>query len=283
MTRTVRWTMDITALSSISHSESALGGSSTKSLFRREKVIQPSGVIEEVPIISGNSLRGILRRTGEALLRDVLEYEGQIPLAAAHALVNGGSLAKTQNEPLSGRRLAELRSLNPLISVFGGCGGGRIINGCLQVGKTLPVMRETLHLLTNPPASTATDRFNGVAMEEYSRLDDNTRRPLSPPGDDQPEAEASQLMRFGVETLPAGTQLQTWIRLDRASNTELSFMSDVLEAYVDHGHLGGRSNIGHGQVRVDLQGPAHSADIPPWREILEQNRARALEVLTWLT
>ncbi|GAA3131940.1 hypothetical protein GCM10020255_005970 [Rhodococcus baikonurensis] len=38
---------------------------------------------ELVPIISGNSFRGTLRRIGEELLRDVLDYEGTLSLPAA--------------------------------------------------------------------------------------------------------------------------------------------------------------------------------------------------------
>ncbi|WP_257890406.1 hypothetical protein [Rhodococcus sp. USK10] len=95
--------------------------------------------MELVPVISGNSLRGVLRRIAEGMLRDVLDYEGQLPLAVAHALPNGGAIVKTQAEPITGRRLHQLRELVPLLSVFGGAIGAAPIDGCLRVGDVVPV------------------------------------------------------------------------------------------------------------------------------------------------
>lgn len=264
----MRWDLAMTALSSISHKGDATGAATA--LFRREKIIQPDGRIELVPIISGNSLRGILRRLGEGLLRECLGYS-DLPLSAAHALTNGGSLAKAQAEPLSGRRLAELRSLNPLISIFGCCGGGRMINGCLQVGKVIPVVTETLHLLQ--PGTVATlDRHSVVALESYSRI-----------GEDTEESSIDGQMRFSFETLPAGTRLSSWVRLEHPTAIEVSFLCEVLEEFRSRGHLGGRRAVGHGQVAVELTPWGADGQTGMWRSHLLDHRDQALEVLTWLT
>ena len=123
MTATVRWDLRLTALSSLSHKDADTG--TTTALFRREKVIQPDGAEELVPIMSGNSFRGVLRRIGEELMREVLDYEGRLPLATAHLLRSGGALRKTSGEPLSGRRVEEARRLVPQFAVFGGAACGR--------------------------------------------------------------------------------------------------------------------------------------------------------------
>ena len=52
----------MTALSSLIHSGGETYGITTK--LRREKFVQPSGSVEEVPVISGNSIRGRLRDLG---------------------------------------------------------------------------------------------------------------------------------------------------------------------------------------------------------------------------
>lgn len=103
------------------HPSIAHGGETrgTITLLHRELVVQPDGRTVHIPIVSGNAFRGRLRRVGEELLRDTLRYEGQLPLAAAHALRGGGSLPKTSGQPLSGRRLADLRALVPHVGVFG--------------------------------------------------------------------------------------------------------------------------------------------------------------------
>ena len=74
----------------------------TTTLLRREKTLLADGRIDYVPVISGNTFRGWLRRVGE---------DGQLSLTAAHALRGGGALAKTSGPALAGQRLATLRSL----------------------------------------------------------------------------------------------------------------------------------------------------------------------------
>jgi len=124
----------MTAISSIAHTGESRA---TITLLRRELVVQPDGAVTDVPLVSGNSLRGRLRRIGEGLLRDALGYEGKLPLAAAHALRGGGALAKTAGEPLSGARLTALRELIPQIGVFGCAAGGRIILAALEPARIM--------------------------------------------------------------------------------------------------------------------------------------------------
>jgi len=86
-----------------------------------------------------------VRRVGEDLLREQLRYDGQLSLTAAHALRGGGALTKTNGAALAGQRLATLRSLVPQVGVFGCAAGGSVINGCLQVGKVVPLVSEVAH------------------------------------------------------------------------------------------------------------------------------------------
>ena len=167
MTATITWAGTITAASSVAHGGETRG---TITLLRRELIVQPDGAAVYIPVISGNAFRGRLRRIGEELTRDILRYEGQLPLPAAHALRGGGSLAKTSAEPLSGQRLYQLRSLVPQIGVFGCAAGGRIIDGCLQVGKVLPHVAECAHLI--PAARGSRPAFTATQIETYVRQDD---------------------------------------------------------------------------------------------------------------
>lgn len=91
MSSTITWSGTLTALSSIAHGGETRG---TITLLRRELVASPErdGLLS-LPIISGNTFRGRLRRLGEELLRDELRYEGLLTPAAAHALRGGGALA----------------------------------------------------------------------------------------------------------------------------------------------------------------------------------------------
>ena len=67
--RTTRWEGTLTALSSIAHGGETRG---TITLLRRELVCSSSGELVHVPIVSGNTLRGRLRRLGEELLLSLI-------------------------------------------------------------------------------------------------------------------------------------------------------------------------------------------------------------------
>lgn len=285
MTSTVHWDLDIYALSSISHKDDST--STTTALFRREEVIQPDGTGELVPIISGNSFRGTLRRIGEELLRDVLEYEGTLSLPAAHTLRSGGALRKTKGEPLSGSRLEQARNLIPLIGVFGGNSSSTMIKGRAQIGKVVPRVKETEHIMSRPSKLPLLSHFELLGIERYSRFDDSETADFPSTADQDTDAEknsttGSHLMRYEVETLPAGTNFESWIRLTRATDLQVAFFTDVLAEFTATGRLGGRLSIGHGMVRVEstLSTTAGTAAAAvDWRKHMRSVRDEALEVL----
>ncbi|MFH5211732.1 RAMP superfamily CRISPR-associated protein [Antrihabitans spumae] len=289
MRSSVRWDVELIALSSISQKGEDSGTTTTP--FRREPVIQPDGTVALVPTVSGNSLRGALRRIAEELFREQFCYEGQISLSAAHALRNGGSLTKVSGDGLTGRRRQQLRELVPPIAVFGGNGGGQPpIDGCLKVGKVVPRIRETESIVTRPFPGPLLSCFEIFSLESYSRFDDTVTRefpePIAVPDEKKAQSMDSMLMRFEVETLPAGTHFETFLRMDRATPIEVSFFGDVWERFARDGSLGGRSSIGHGRVRVESQRVVLAGREPEpvdWRAELGPRRDDVITALGWLT
>ncbi len=273
MNSTLYWDATLTALSSVAHGGESRG---VTTMLRREQIFHPqTGQLVPVPIISGNSLRGILRRIGEDLLREALDYDGQLSPGAAHALRGGGSLAKTTKEPLSGSRLATLRRLVPQIGVFGASGGGRIIDGCLHVGKVVPHLLETVHL-TGVPSNRAA--FEAVQIETYSRADDNSEQAFVMACTEATTEADSQQMRWRIETFPAGTTFSTWLSLTRPTDLELAFFTEIMTTFADHGRLGGRKAIGLGHVRASYT-PATITPTLDWRQAVASQRDAALTAL----
>ncbi len=272
----VTYTGTAAALTSISHAGETRG---TLTLLRRERIILPDGPIAEIPIISGNCLRGTLRRRAEEQLRDVLGYAGQLSLAAAHTLRSGGSLAKTSHEPLSGSRLATLRALIPVIGLFGAATSGRIIDGCLEVGKLIPHLAETSHLTG---IRTGRSAFDAVQIEYYTQTDSSTdhHSPVSHEANDQ--GTSTTPMRFGVETFPAGTRFTMRLHLKRPTLLEAAFFAELLAHYHHDATIGGRLGIGHGRLQLNL---TPSVEIPAldWRTHLQAHRSEALEALKGLS
>lgn len=281
---TLHWDISITATSSIAHGGNTLG---VQTHLRREEVVQPDGAAVEVPILSGNGFRARLRRTGERLLRELLDYDQVISRPAAHALRGGGSLAKTAAGALPATKLRSLRRLNPQVAVFGFAGSGRINQGCLAVGKIVPHVLETRHILPAHVGHAALrSAFEATQLETYTRQDDSAD-PDFVPIDMATElaAEAGHLMLFRVETLPAGTTFSSWIRLSHATPAVASFFSDVLNAYCTHSLIGGRTGIGHGRAHVEAMPRVISGHLEDfdWRADLLQHRDEAIEALTWIT
>lgn len=293
MSAIIRWDAELIAMSSIAHGGQQLG---TTTLLRREKVLLADGRIELVPVIAGNTVRGWLRRIGEDLLRSELRYEGQLGLAAAHALRGGGALAKTNGPALAGARLARLRALVPQIGVFGAAAGGTIVDGCLQVGKAVPLVQEMTDCVpAGMRARCQHSHFDVVQVETYARQDDHSRHAftdLLDSGDDAGDSaagnavgESGRQMQFSVETLAVGTRLWSWMQLTWATPIEISFFSEVLAVFADSGRLGGRLGAGHGQIGVQLtRRLLGGADRPTqWRAHLAEHRDQAMEALTWLS
>src|SRR3990167_9316390 len=89
----------MTCLTSVSHIGDSHG---VTAKLRREKFITPGGDVEEIPVISGNSLRGILRDRGMLHMLRTLGYgvneeTGEVhglSLAAFYFLFSGGALTK---------------------------------------------------------------------------------------------------------------------------------------------------------------------------------------------
>jgi hypothetical protein len=196
---TIHFDIDVLARSSIVHREDyTAAGTDNFALFRREKIITPTGEVMQIPIVSGSSFRGILRGIGEALTAGVLDYENAaLPIPAAHLLTNGGRLAKSAR-PLTDEEERRLKTLLPQIAVFGGVASGRIMSGLLTVGKVLPEFAELAHILPRPPRVDLRPHIDGVAEESFSHLSDHRTTSDQPPYTDQDE-HSSPLGRFGVE------------------------------------------------------------------------------------
>jgi hypothetical protein len=261
----------LTALSSIIHSGGQSLGITTK--LRREKFVQPDGSVEEVPVLSGNGIRGRLRDLGMAHCCRALGYgvddtTGQVQgltLPAFYFLFSGGSLAS--GEGGKGLDLAyarTLRELIPLVGVFGGAVGNQILPGKLIVSKAYPICAETAHLLPEAYRSPAPLSVYGFLQEEmYTRKDDEKNERIRGllSGETQhlltglsPQAltEAGpQQMLYYVESFAAGTRFYWRVLLSDATDIEFEAFLTCLAEFAKAPYLGGRSAAGLGHVRIE--------------------------------
>lgn len=256
------------ALSAVSHLGDSAGG--TTSIFRREKVLS-NGRVMEIPVISGNAFRGQLRDTGmEFMLREL----GDVALspAAFHFLTSGGALTKDAGRGLDIGQARKLRSLIPLVGVFGGACGRQILEGKLQVGKWYPICAELRHFL--PPQykhtpETEISIYEMTDIHSFTRMDDakseswqkylpqEQRALLEAPkvkvakdGTEVAEKNVAQQMRYSQEVLIAGTKFYCWLQLQDVTDLEYEAFVSALVEWSKAPFIGGQSRHGCGEVEL---------------------------------
>lgn len=281
MSKTIEWSGVVTALSSVFHGGGQSIGVNAK--LRREKFVQPDGTVEDVPVISGNGLRGLLRDRGmfhmcRALGYGVNEDTGEVrglPLSAFYFLFSGGALAKGggANSGIDIDRARELRALIPLVGVFGGAMGNQIMPGKLKVDKMIPICAETRHLLPAPWTDSPVPSIWEYLQEEmYTRKDDEKHehlRVLIDAGQRlllesaasakrnaavqpvvQDDTGQKQQMMYYVETFAAGTPFYWSLVLDDATDVEFDAFATALGEFARMPFIGAKSNVGLGRVQV---------------------------------
>jgi CRISPR type IV-associated protein Csf2 len=282
----------VTALSSISHNGGQSLGITAK--LRREKFVLLDGTAEEIPVISGNGLRGMLRDRGMLHMCKTLGYgvdeeTGEVwglTLPAFYFLFSGGTLTSEGGKAIDIDRARELRGLIPLVGVFGGAVGNMILPGKVSIGKMIPICAETAHLLPqrfvpeNPQSI-----WEYLQEEMYTRKDDEKNehlRAVLEPGEapkqlsgktDKRDPEEStgqhQQMMYYVETFAAGTPFYWRIVLDDVSDVEFEAFLTALVEWSKRPHIGGKSNVGLGHVSVKFD---------RWLEIDSRTNVKGTEI-----
>jgi CRISPR type IV-associated protein Csf2 len=271
----------MTALTSISHIGDTYG---INAMLRREKIVQPDGTVEEIPVISGNAIRGILRDRGMLHMLKVLGYgvneeTGEVcglSLPAFYFLFSGGSLTKGGGNGLVVDEARRWRNAIPLVALFGGAMGNQIMPGAAKIGKAIPICKETAHLI---PERFVTGLEQSIwdmcQMEAYTRRDDeknehlraliapevrglleasaaDKRQKRGTPADVAGETGQSQQMRYYVETLAAGTRLYWDVALDDVDTLGFDAFCVTLAEFSRHPYIGGKSGVGHGKIAVQF-------------------------------
>jgi CRISPR type IV-associated protein Csf2 len=266
----------VTALTSISHIGETHG---INAKLRREKVVQFDGSVEEVPIVSGNAIRGILRDRGMLHMLSLLGYgvrdDGSVDglsLQAFYFLFSGGSLTKS-GKGIDVDEARRWREYMPLVALFGGAMGNQIMPGKAKIGKLIPIVAETAHLVPTRFIDSELLCVWDLCQEEaYTRRDDekneNLRYLIEPEMRLQLEDKAAakrneiepvegdtgqkQQMRYYVETLSAGTRFYWDIALDDVTDLEFEAFCVTLAEFGRFPYIGGKSAIGHGKVAISF-------------------------------
>lgn len=246
----------VTALSSITHNGGQKNGTVTQ--LRREKFVQRNGKAMEIPIISGNSIRGKLRDI--AAIEILTKLNGEkitVDADSFNLLFTGGSLESTGETGINVERVRQMRKDMPMLSVLGGSVGNTILPGKVEIGKMIPIAKETLHLIPEAFHAAYTEEPKPIweycQLEMYTRKDDmkdeNKRAFLS----EDAEPKKSQMM-YDTETIAAGTKFYWKVTLKDTTDIETGAFLQTLNTWAEqNSQVGGNGRVGHGALKLEIK------------------------------
>jgi hypothetical protein len=231
---------------------------------------------EEVPVISGNAVRGVLRRLIMADLLERVDYapidtKGQTRLY--HSLFEGGVL-ETVSEKDSGyidlALKAQMRAVLPAVALLGGAIRNQMIEGKLDVGYCWPRCVELQYKMWENPKYPIT-----ATLADLRKLTFNTRRDEMAQ-DAKKEGMESAQMLYTWEYIPGGTVFQHLFTLRSVNEVETACFGQMIALWGMRPRLGGKSATGNGVIRLDYEGVPDPA---PYLGFVEENKDDILKML----
>lgn len=249
----------VTALSSITHNGGEKNGTVTQ--LRREKFIQKNGKPIEIPVISGNSIRGKLR---DIAAMDILTKQDgtkiKVDADSFNLLFTGGSLESTGSEGINIEKVRQMRKDMPMLSVLGGSVGNVILPGKVEIGKLIPIAKETLHLIPEQYHNAYTEEPKSIweycQLEMYTRKDDakdEVKKEFLQDIDGKKKANPVQ-MKYDTETIAAGTKFYWRICLKDTNDIETGAFLQTLSTWAEqNSQVGGNGRVGHGALKLEIK------------------------------
>jgi len=260
----------ITALAPIHHGGDEKAGN--QSLTRRQAYIVNNSVIE-IPVISGNSIRGILRRM---IWDDLLERVGYTltNMKIYHMLFTGGILEAVDSKDsgvIDIEMKRKLRAELPPLAVLGTALGNQMFEGKLKCAIAQPVCAELRDFLPKDiPVQATTSIYELVSFDFMTRLDDVKEA--------RQEGEAAHQMLMNFEVINPGTVFVHSFALDNPSAVEKAVLAHALNLWREKPWIGGKSSVGYGNVKISYELDDDSA----YLAFIENNKEQICETLKWL-
>jgi hypothetical protein len=241
--------------------------------------------VADVPCISANAVRGVLRRIIMADFLELVGYEVESP-KLHHALCSGGQLESTDDNTSSidmAMRRALIEGIPPL-GLLGTSIGNQILTSCLQVDHAMPVceerkwqrdLRRKGTLLQAPDCRLWDDdpRWEQSGNRLTSRHFYTRRDDLHADRDD--DAQAVQML-VEPECIVPGALFEHGFALKNASAVESGCLGRALELWAIRPTIGGKASGGFGQLLLDYD---HIPDSSPYLAWCAENVDLAVDAL----
>jgi len=260
----------ITALTPIFHGGDEKTGSTP---VLRTIMVYVDGIGEvPIPYISGNGIRGKLRRLSIKDFLDMLGYE-ITNTKLHHALFSGGVLESTSDTTgvidLAFRK--KVRELMPPVAIFGCALGNQMIQGNLIVEHMWPIC----------------DEYKPYLPEEYQK-DPRAEQPIRTFTDqsfitrrddlreEREEDEQAVQMKVDYECFVPGTKFYHRFVLQLPDQLQLSCFGRILDLFEAMPYIGGRSSSGDGKVMLNYK---NKPDASLYLEFVQEKKDDIVKLL----
>lgn len=235
--------------------------SGTMSLLRKQKFFIDGEYID-IPVYSGNALRGILR---SLTMRDYIDRLGLdakgLTQNVFYCLFNGGSLQGGSGvESLSLKE--EIVKNCPPLTLLGSAFGTQMTKGKLKVGICKPICSELNGYNTN---KSETSIFSDMRSEVFHTRMDRLKADMDAPV--VLEDKQTVQMKYEIETLSAGTTLECRIILENANELEISCFEHMMKLLEQNNFIGCKSNAGYGEIALNVEYTDAGTKYLEWLEI----------------
>ena len=266
----------LTALSPIFHGGSEKTGAVV--LLNRLKFIV-DGKPTDVPIVSGNQVRGRLRRLLTADFLELASYRMDLGQKSYqklyHTLFAGGVLEAVEEESESAvvdlnLKFRIVKYILPL-RLFGCSYANQMIEGRVLVGHMLPICRE---LKDYTSVDSSISFYQLIARSFQTRRDE-----LRVARTEEDEQAVQALIEY--ECFAPGTKFYHEIRLETTKDEELLDLSTLyrtVELWRENPFIEGKSSVGFGKLRIEYEWPK-PVDSRPYLEFVEKNKNEIVKVL----
>lgn len=226
-------------------------------------VLQYEGGHQEIvklPAISGNTIRHMLRESlVDPTLTLLVLQRRDLPKNILEMLVSGGGMdtsdvkkdikekeAATKiagehdgNIPILVRDRETLRSVFPILSLFGASYGNRMLPGLLRIGWAIPALKETAYI-------TGYDSDVSYSADIFSYQLGTRHDPVS----DVPEQRESRQSIYYFEVVSPGIPFSHEITFDLMTDVERGALQIALDRFQSEGKVGGKTGVGMGFFKM---------------------------------
>lgn len=245
---------------------------------------------KKIPYISGNAVKGVLRRLIMADFLHQIDYainvETKTGLMLYHSLFAGGTLQTTDAKSSGVIDIGlkkKIRELLPPVDLFGMSYKNQTIKGRLKVGQMYPVCLEMNHRLP-VKSEDSIHKFLDVRYQTRKKeIDDELEEQSEEEKKGKKGRKENPIqMKITFEVFVPGTVFYHKFQIEDPTSLHISCLARCIELWKMKPIIGGKSSTGFGELEIHYNGEEKLSS-EEYLTFLKENREKIVELLDELS